>query len=390
METASCHRTNKHKFDINSFDFHNTPEKLQDRRRMLQGLWPERGCEYCRNIEDAGGQSDRITNLDFPGIHAPPELESEPGAISVTPRILEVYFDNTCNLKCVYCGPHFSSLWDAENRRHGAFERNGLKINGGFNKHPDIDQVKIKIFDWLREHGHHLTNFNILGGEPLFQREFDQCLDLFDQHPAPELDLQIFTNLNTKFQHLQTVVQRVRSLVDRKHLKEFTVTASLDCWGPQQEYIRFPLDLTSWQKNFEYLVEQSWIKLIVGSTLTPLALHTFPDLIKYINHHRAQRPIYQYFNSVNSPSYMYIDILGGIFLDDFQRAIDLLPIDEPEQRSVREYLKGIAKQSAHRGVNRAEVIKLHTFLEEMDRRRNTNWRTTFPWLVQPILAQVDQ
>jgi MoaA/NifB/PqqE/SkfB family radical SAM enzyme len=29
--------------------------------------------------------------------------------VHVTPRILEVYFDNTCNLKCLYCGPHFSS-----------------------------------------------------------------------------------------------------------------------------------------------------------------------------------------------------------------------------------------------------------------------------------------
>ena len=57
---------------------------------MLQGLWPEQGCEYCRNIEQAGGQSDRITNLNFPGIHAPPELDQDLNAVNVTPRILEV------------------------------------------------------------------------------------------------------------------------------------------------------------------------------------------------------------------------------------------------------------------------------------------------------------
>lgn len=72
-ETASCHRTNHHKFDTDTFDFHNTPSKLDDRQRMLQGLWPELGCTYCKDIETAGGQSDRITNLDFPGIHSPPE-----------------------------------------------------------------------------------------------------------------------------------------------------------------------------------------------------------------------------------------------------------------------------------------------------------------------------
>ena len=69
--TASCHRTNHHRFDTESFDFHNTPSKLDDRARMLQDQWPEQGCKYCRDIEDAGGASDRITNLDFPGIHAP-------------------------------------------------------------------------------------------------------------------------------------------------------------------------------------------------------------------------------------------------------------------------------------------------------------------------------
>ena len=93
--TASCHRTNHHKFDTEKFDFHNTPEKLDDRQRMLAGEWPTKGCEYCRNIEQAGGASDRITNLDLVGMHAPVELDSNPTAIQVTPRILEVYFDNT-------------------------------------------------------------------------------------------------------------------------------------------------------------------------------------------------------------------------------------------------------------------------------------------------------
>ena len=47
-ETASCHRTDSHKFDTNTFDFHNTPSKLEDRQQMLQGQWPEKGCNYCK------------------------------------------------------------------------------------------------------------------------------------------------------------------------------------------------------------------------------------------------------------------------------------------------------------------------------------------------------
>ena len=59
--TASCHRTDHHRFDTNVFDFHNTPNKIADRQHMLAGEWPERGCNYCKDIETAGGNSDRIS-----------------------------------------------------------------------------------------------------------------------------------------------------------------------------------------------------------------------------------------------------------------------------------------------------------------------------------------
>jgi hypothetical protein len=365
--TASCHRTDHHKFDTDTFDFHNTPSKLNDRRRMLRDEWPTSGCDYCRNIESAGGSSDRITNLDFPGIHAPPELDNNPTAVHVTPRILEVYFDNTCNLKCLYCGPHFSSLWDAENIRFG---------ESAFNKSTNISANKKRIFAWLREHGHNLTNFNILGGEPLYQSEFEECLDLFEQYPAPELKLQIFTNLNAKLPRLQAIVERIRTMVERDQIREFEITASLDCWGPAQEYVRYPLDLATWQANFEYLVSQPWINLIIGSTVTPLTIKTLPDLLERINEWNQIRPIHHYQNSVNSPSYLFIDIFGDIFREDFDRAIAL-----KTDSSARNYLAGIAQQSVAPGPNVPEIINLYNFLIKMDQRRSTNWRKIFPWLI---------
>ena len=369
--TASCHRTAHHRFDSDSFNFHNTTAKQADRKRMLAGEWPERGCDYCKQIETAGGQSDRLTNLDLPGMHAPMELEQDPSAVIVTPRILEVYFDNTCNLKCLYCGPHFSSLWDAENIQHGL---------PAFAKSPNIDRNKQKMFEWLRANRQHLTNFNILGGEPLYQRELLECLDFFQQYPAPDLSLQIFTNLNAKRSYLEHVVERVQDLIAHDCLRNFEVTASLDCWGAPAEYVRFPLDLDRWQSNFEYLLDHPNINLIVSSTVTPLTVVTLPDLIAKINQWNQVRPIYHYQNSVNSPSYLFIDIFGDIFQDDFQRAIDLKPTETDEQRKSRDYLIGIARQSCSVGPNVKELAKLHDFLQDIDRRRDVSWRRTFPWL----------
>lgn len=380
-ETASCHRTDPHRFDTESFDFHNTPKKIQDRQRMLQGQWPIGGCEYCQDIERSGGTSDRITNLNLVGMHAPWELETEPNAIRVTPRILEVYFDNTCNLKCLYCGPHFSSLWDAENRKHGNFINGDVKLMP-FIKSKDIETNKQKMFEWLSINRSHLTNFNILGGEPFYQRDLDQCLDVFQRFPAPELKLQIFTNLNVPLKHLEKTITKIKRLVDSDHLREFEITASLDCWGEPQEYVRFPLDLSLWEKNFEYLLHQSWVNLIIGSTLTPLTIKTFPDLLEKIRQWKQVRPIYHYQNSVNSPGYMFIDMFGDIFQEDFQRALRLKPQTTPEEISSYRYLEGIAQQSASKEPDVPKIKDLFVFLEEIDRRRNTNWRETFPWLVE--------
>jgi len=370
--TASCHRTDHHKFDLDKFDFHNTPKKLDDRNRMLDGKWPDKGCTYCKDIESAGGQSDRLTNLDFPGIHAPPELDHNPIAVHVTPRILEVYFDNTCNLKCLYCGPHFSSLWDAENVKHG---------DPAFVKSKNIELNKQKLFEWLKQHGHNLTVFNILGGEPLYQPELEQVLTLFEQYPAPELKLQMFTNLNARLPYLQKIIQRVKKLIDTECIREFEITASLDCWGAPQEYVRYPLNLQEWEKNFEYLLSESWINLIINSTVTPLTVKTLPDLLEKINHWGLTRKVYHYQNSVNGPDHMFIDLFGGIFREDFDRAISLKSDHTPEDLASKNYLIGIAKQSQHGGPKPEQIRQLFDFLNTMDHRRNTHWPTVFPWLI---------
>jgi hypothetical protein len=250
-----------------------------------------------------------------------------------------------------------------------------------FEKSTNIEANKQRIFAWLAEHGQHLTNFNILGGEPLYQPELDQCLTLFEQHPAPELKLQIFTNLNARLERVQDMGSRVKRLIDQNCLREFEITASLDCWGPPQEYARFPLDLKVWERNFEYLLDQPWINLIISSTITPLTVKTLPDLLEKIQSWNQVRTVYHYQNSVNGPDYMFIDIFGDIFSADFERALALKPEQTPEQRSSKQYLAGIAQQAASQAPNVLQIKKLYNFLNKLDQRRNTDWRITFPWLI---------
>ena len=126
--TASCHRTGWSPLTVENFDnFHNTEKKKQERLAMLQGRWPEESCGYCRKIEESGGFSDRMLHLTIPD-QVPPELDHNPTAVTVSPTILEVFFNNTCNLACLYCLPDLSSKINQENNKFGDFITGDIKL----------------------------------------------------------------------------------------------------------------------------------------------------------------------------------------------------------------------------------------------------------------------
>ena len=76
------------------------------------------------------------------------------------------------------------------------------------------------------------------------------------------------------------------------------------------------------------------------------------------------------------------NMFGDIFKEDFDKAIELMPNELPEHQSVRNYLIGIKNQSGNTEANLTKIEKLYTILEQLDQRRNTNWRGVYPWLVK--------
>jgi hypothetical protein len=116
--------------------------------------------------------------------------------------------------------------------------------------------------------------------------------------------------------------------------------------------------------------------------LTPLTVKTLPELLRKINQWNLKRKVYHYQNSVNGiDHHMAIDVFGDIFTQDFDLAIGLKSTQTPEEIASRNYLVGIAQQSAHGGPRPKQIHELFDFLNTMDQRRNTSWPQTFPWLI---------
>lgn len=377
--SRTCHRTAETPLTVENFNnFHNTEIVLDDRRRMLQGLWPKTSCGHCRNLEDSGHVSDRLRHLDIPN-QSPPELEIDQTAVIVSPTILEVFFSNTCNLGCLYCTPYLSSSINNENQKFGPFDQNNVKLVNIETHHRDLLP---SFWQWFPTGFPTLKRFGALGGEPLYQKEFEKLLDMIEQYPNPECELYIVTNLMISPDRLNMFLRRFEKLTNNKKVKRVDITCSIDCWGPQQEYVRWGLDLDQWQKNFEILLQHQWLYLNINQTITGLTIKTMPELLHKLKQWNTVTTVHHHFSTpAPGPSYLDPSVLGGEqFKDDFDQILDLMPQASDEDKMAYNLMASIASTIANSTINTLEITKLLCYLDEKDRRRGTHWPSLFPWL----------
>jgi hypothetical protein len=214
----------QHAIDPDNFgNFHNQPEKVAARNLMKAGGWPQAGCQYCEKIEAAGGMSDRQYQLTDSGNadRIPTELWTDPGAVEVVPTILEIYFNNTCNMACVYCGPHFSSKWAEENRRFGEFEQGRVKFGWQPKTNPDYERMLADFWRYLETNNNYkkIRYYQILGGEPFYQPEFDTSIEFWETHPNPEITFNIITNLKVAPRKIRAYIDRYEQMFNSGKLK---------------------------------------------------------------------------------------------------------------------------------------------------------------------------
>jgi len=389
--TASCHRVTHDPYEIRDgqMEFHNIKTKLEAREKMLRGEWPGRGCEHCRSTEDTGGHSDRMSHLDMPGVIAPKELQQNQNAISVTPTQLEIYFSNTCNLKCVYCNSKFSSTIDNENRIHGEWAHGDQKalgrhlyLPGKIEINPNIKEDTDKLFVWLEEHLHELNKLMILGGEPFLQKETERMVELLERIPNPNLTLVIFSNLTVDTVKVQKWLARMWRLVEKGTLHNLQVVGSLDCWGPQAEYVRNGLDLKKYVSNFEFILNKTKITPSINSALMALTVPTLPDLIKQMNTWSKIREVYWSGMKAGDAGRPYLNptIFGDAILSlGINEAIEIYESNgDPIKEAQLNNLTGIRKECENTEPDLLQQKLLKTYLKELDRRRGTDYRTLFP------------
>jgi organic radical activating enzyme len=348
---------------------------------MLAGQWPTgRGCEYCKNVEKQGGMSDRKYHNNIPGLTP---VDFDPGGDQkVTPRIVELYLTNTCDLACVYCFPDFSSRINEELKKYGTYPI-GIVAKSQM---PNREQYFAAWLNWVDRNYQHLDQISILGGEPLLQKELWSILELVSTKQNRDLTIAINTNLNSRSDIVRRFVKVSKDLLINKNIKKIHINASLDCWGPQAEFIRYGLDLNQWQENFEYLTQHKWLEISVQHTITALSIDTTLDLQSRIAEYKIQNPkITQGYYVVDSgqEEIYHPGMFGGdFFKNKLDELVTHFPVVTEWDIIMQKRLIGISMMIAAEKPDRLRLTKLHTTLDMIDQRRNTQWKKLFPHIDQ--------
>ena len=210
--------------------------------------------------------------------------------MNVNPEYIELSFGNTCNFKCGYCHPRYSSRFLDEIKQFGPYTKN---YTGKY----DIDWFIDKLYEseednpyieawwkWWPEVSKTLNILRITGGEPTIHGSTYRLLDEINKNPMPNLELNINSNLGANPKLFDRFISKLKPIIEEKKVKEFKLFTSIDTWDKDKaEYIRNGLDIELFKRNFDkYLTEIKDSKLSLMITFNNLCVTNFDSLLEQI------------------------------------------------------------------------------------------------------------
>ena len=416
--THSCHHPSPHKIpmielETNPTALHNTNYKKNVRREMLTNKKPQE-CGYCWNIENnSKSYSDRVfksaeewssKNFD--------EIKSLKWDANYNPKYVEVSFSNTCNFKCSYCGPTFSSKWVEEIEKHGGYPTTNNFNNLDWLK--NTDQVPYKhsehnpyveaFWKWWPELYNDLDTFRITGGEPLLSKDTWAVLEHIatTDNPNRNLNLSINSNLGVPKNLIERFINLSEKIINEGRVKTLIVFTSCDTYGEQAEYARHGMNFGEFIENIELILSRL-PKVTVNimcafNVFSPFGYEKLIDKVfelkqKYHNKERYWISAVQLDTSyIRYPQHLTVKVLEKEHKELILKAAkksyyyamrefthEHYGFSDTEVQKIKrlyDYSVGF-DYSVDEQQNKIDFVK---FVDEHDKRRGTNFIETFPEL----------
>jgi organic radical activating enzyme len=417
-QTHSCYHPKPHAIPLQELRYdpsvlHNTPEKIDERIQMLNGEQCG-GCQYCWNVENMGSDYISDRKIRNASIYKPERLQEileSPPDFKVNPEYIEISFSNECNFKCGYCHPMHSSNYYNEIKQHGPYTtvKNHRNDIDWFTIYDETNNPYLDAWwKWWPEVSKTLNILRITGGEPLLHKTTWELFDSLKQDPKPHIEINVNSNLGYTPRRMEKLVNVISDLVSHNKIKGFKLFTSMDTWGKKAEYIRTGLDIETWEKNQDIYLRGVRSHITHMVTFNVLSVTSFKDYLKKVLEWR------QTYDDIIPDDLGSDEFVRKIRFDTpylkepLQYDIHILPKDEflpyfddilkfisdnivehdrtkfssleyERFRRVRDYFA--SETYAHDRITEGR-IDFYNWFTEYDRRRGTDFLTTFPEMTQ--------
>jgi organic radical activating enzyme len=185
----------------------------------------------CKELEDSGIRSYRATYASEQEQH---KIQNDPNYYA--PTMLDIRWNDTCNLACNYCGPRFSSAWARMQNVDLGLER----------FHYDA------TLEWLKNNEDQINVVTLLGGEPLLIKDNLPLLEIISNK---NVDMHITTNLSMD-------IEKSKIFLAVKEFNNVTWQVSFENTNERFEYVRHGATWDQFHKNIlllkEYRKNRNW------------------------------------------------------------------------------------------------------------------------------------
>lgn len=251
------------------------------RKEMLNGQIPK-SCAKCFEEERNGVVSKRLwetytwsdKEIDIKKLITD---TSDTGVVPDKMIYLDLRLGHTCNLKCVMCSPHDSSRWIHDHKKllkkttipiiNQELDWNQKRFNNAWHEKKEFWEDLYNQIPYLKE-------IYFAGGEPLMINEHKRfLLEIINRGYSKNIYLRYNSNgllLNDDIIDIWNKFKRIK------------FNFSIDALDEKNNYIRFPSDWSTIEKNLDILDRTSdHIEINIACAVQLLNIKHLPDMIKW-------------------------------------------------------------------------------------------------------------
>jgi sulfatase maturation enzyme AslB (radical SAM superfamily) len=357
------------------------------RKTMLEGAVPA-SCKKCYDEEAQGISSKRIWETGtwhYEGVDIPALIEAteEDGTVPYKLQYLDLRLGHTCNLKCIMCSPHDSSMWVAEHKKvfpiiqspviRSQMEWNQADFNNYWHEKPEFWN---EIFEQIPN----IKQLYFAGGEPLITEEHYILLEEMIKQGRTDIRLSYNTNLsNLKFKDKDLLS------LWKNFDNPIYISASIDHYGERAEYIRSGTDWGKVEANFKKAKKTPYINLQMNTVLSVFNYLTIYEFYEYLIDKKLYTPRDGTFSLYNmsTPPHLTAHILPPelkqIGIEKMDKTIELFTAKkfQPEQINqlsiTTPWVQSQDTWNEHKKLFKEEVKRL-------DKIRGEDFQKVFPEL----------